>query len=256
MMRQQWRQLLLLVAFLLFPLTIYYFSPVFPVVGAAKGVITGSLVVFGTMGVAAMIFGRTYCGWCCPAAGLQEVCFAVNSKPALGGRYDAIKYLLWVPWITAIIVISVRYGGYHKLDFFFGTEHGLSVHDAVGYTIYFAMVAIIVVMGILGGRRAFCHYLCWMAPFMVIGARLRRLIPGVGVRLERRVAECRHCGLCSRHCPMSLNVEKLMQQLRPFHDECVLCGRCADVCPQAAIALAFWTKGKSDDGWRAGADRL
>ena len=43
--------------------------------------VNGSLIVFGLQFLSALFVGRLWCGWACPAAGLGEVCLAINSKP-------------------------------------------------------------------------------------------------------------------------------------------------------------------------------
>jgi ferredoxin-type protein NapH len=64
--RQRWRMAALLISLLLFPITLFYLSPYLPVAGAAEGVVSGSLVVFGLLFIAALFVGRLWCGWVCP----------------------------------------------------------------------------------------------------------------------------------------------------------------------------------------------
>jgi polyferredoxin len=61
--RQRLRKFLALVSFLLFPVTIYYLSPVLPLQGAAEGVLVGSLILFGLLFLASLVAGRAFCGW-------------------------------------------------------------------------------------------------------------------------------------------------------------------------------------------------
>lgn len=69
--RQRVRKALLFVSFLLFPVTLYYFSPALILQGASEGVINGSFIVFGLMFLSALSVGRLWCGWACPAGALQ-----------------------------------------------------------------------------------------------------------------------------------------------------------------------------------------
>ena len=70
--RQRVRKALLFVSLLLFPVTLYYFSPVIIVESAAQGIVNASFIVFGLMFIAALFVGRLWRGWACPAGGLQE----------------------------------------------------------------------------------------------------------------------------------------------------------------------------------------
>ena len=82
--RQSARKILLIIAFLLFPVVFYYLSPVLIIMGASEGIITGSFIVFGLMFLSALILGRAFCGWVCPAGGMQELCFKFWDKRARG----------------------------------------------------------------------------------------------------------------------------------------------------------------------------
>jgi SAM-dependent methyltransferase len=54
----------MLVSLLLFPVTLYYFSPVIIIEGAFQGIVTGSFVMFGLQLVASMFPGRAFCLVC------------------------------------------------------------------------------------------------------------------------------------------------------------------------------------------------
>jgi polyferredoxin len=64
----------------LFPVTINYFSPYIIIDGASQGVVAGSFITFALLFLVSLFLGRAFCGWICPAGGLQEWCFTVNDK--------------------------------------------------------------------------------------------------------------------------------------------------------------------------------
>jgi len=80
MKRQRIRKLLLLISFLLFPVTLYYFSPVLIIEGSFSRIVTGSLLLFAAQFVALLFFGRAFCGWICPSGSLQDCCSQVVDK--------------------------------------------------------------------------------------------------------------------------------------------------------------------------------
>ena len=45
------------------------------------------------------------------------------------------------------------------------------------------VLMLIVLPTLLVGRRSFCHHLCWMAPFMILGRKLRNLLNTPALRL-------------------------------------------------------------------------
>jgi len=67
--RQRWRTALLLISFIAFPITMNYFSPYLIVASAFQGIVNGSLVVFVSLFVGSLLFGRLWCGWGWRAAG-------------------------------------------------------------------------------------------------------------------------------------------------------------------------------------------
>lgn len=171
--RQKIRKALIIVSFLFFPIFMNYLSPYVIMDGASRGIINGSFVMFGLMFLSALIAGRLWCGWLCPAGGLGEICFAINNKPVNRKKLDWIKWVIWVPWLAIIAGLAISAGGYHTFNFFLDTEHGISVAGSAdrpilfAYIIYYVVVALFFAIPVIIGRRAGCHAFCWMAPFMI-----------------------------------------------------------------------------------------
>ena len=240
--RQRIRKGLIIVSLLLFPVIMNYLSPYIIIDGAAQGIVNGSLIVFGLQFLSALFVGRLWCGWGCPAGGLGEVCFAINNKP-VRGKVDWIKWLIWFPWLAIIVMMVMRAGGYQSVDFFHLTESGVSVDEPWKYIMYYIVVGIFLALSVFVGRRAGCHTICWMAPFMILGRKLRNLGNWPALRLRAETEKCINCKKCTRECPMSLDVNGLVQKGVMEHSECVLCGTCVDVCPKDVIHYSF-SKGK------------
>jgi ferredoxin-type protein NapH len=239
MKRQQIRKALILVSLLAFPLIFVYFSPVHVVRGAFNGVLVGSGLFFIILLLSALFLGRGFCGWVCPGAGFAEYCLPITNKSAAGGRYNWIKYVIWIPWIALLATAFYKAGGIKNINPFWQMEMGLSVTKPYHYIIYYSVVLLIIVPALLAGRRGFCHYICWMAPFMVVGDKLGRLLKLPSLRLTANSEECIGCSSCSKHCPMSLDVESMVESGDMAHSECSLCGQCADICPQEVIVFTF-----------------
>lgn len=238
--RQRTRKALLFISLLLFPLTLYYFSPYLIVMGTSEGIISGSFIVFGLMLLSALFVGRFWCGWGCPAGGLQEFGACVNNNPAPGSQFNWIKWILiWIPWISIIAIMAVRTGGYHAVDPFYDLEGGLTVDQPFWYPTYYVVIALFLGLALAFGRRAGCHYICWMAPFMIIGRRLRNIFRWPALRLQAEPDRCADCLTCTQNCPTSLDVNQMVRSGDMENDECILCGTCVDGCPKEAIRFSF-----------------
>lgn len=243
--RQGVRRTLLLLSFIAFPVTMNYFSPYLIVDGGFRGIVNGSAIVFASMFAGSLVFGRLWCGWACPAAGLQEPLLRVNNR-RVGRRADAVKWLIWVPWIALVVFAVVRAGGYHAVDPLYGTVGGISVAgDAerpviAAFVIYFLVVLLFFGLALALGRRGGCHSACWMAPFMIAGRTARNTLGAwPSLRLVADSSACKECGTCTRECPMSIDVQALVASGSMEHTECVLCGTCVDGCPSKVIRYSF-----------------
>jgi Polyferredoxin len=240
MKRQKVRKFLLLVSFLLFPVTLYYFSPVLIIEGGFSGIVTGSLLLFAAQFVLSLVFGRAFCGWICPSGGLQECCCSqVVDKRVKSKKVNWIKYIIWAPWLLTIILAFLKSGGIKSVDIFYMTDHGISVSGLMELIIYLFFVALITVLALTVGRRGMCHSICWMAPFMILGSKIKDKLGYPSLHLEADSEKCVQCGLCSKNCPMSLEVAEMVRTGQVQNSECILCGECADRCSKKAIKLTF-----------------
>lgn len=239
MARQKIRKAVILISFLLFPVTINYFSPYIIIDAASNGIISGSFITFTLLFSVSLFLGRAFCGWLCPAGGIQELCFAVNDKKARGGKFNWIKYFIWAPWIGIIAVMAILAGGFHNVNPLYLTETGISVSEPANYIMYFTILGLIVILSFIAGKRAFCHYICWMAPFMIIGTKVKNFLKWPSLNLIAGNEECKQCKTCDRICPMSLEVSKMVQIGAMDNTECILCGSCVDNCPKGVIMYSW-----------------
>ena len=242
--RQRIRKALLFISLLLLPVTLYYFSPALILQGASEGVISASFIVFGLMFLGSLFFGRLWCGWACPAGALQEFASPINDR-RVSRRTNWIKWAIWIPWLGLIVALAVSAGGYHTVNPFFQLEGGVTMavpYDGSGppwYMIYYIIIVLFAGLAIIVGRRAGCHTVCWMAPFMILGRRIRNLFRWPSLRLKAEPETCSNCRTCTRNCPMSLDVNDMVQHNQMENDECILCGSSVDGCPKNTIRFSF-----------------
>ena len=237
--RQRLRQTTLIIMLLSFPVIMNYLSPYIILDGASQGIINGSFIIFTLMFLSALFIGRLWCGWACPDGGLAEVCFVINNKPVNGKKIDWIKWLIWIPWVGIITYLAVSAGGYSKVNFFHLTENVVSLVHPMMYIIYYIVIGAFMALAVIGGRRAGCHAICWMAPFMILGRKVRNLFRLPALRLVVTPENCIDCKKCTRTCPMSLDVNSMVRAGQMEHSECILCGSCVDTCPQKVIRFSF-----------------
>ncbi len=152
-----------------------------------------------------------------------------------------IKYFIWVPWIGIITFFAFKAGGFQSIKPFFRTQYGISIAEPANYLIFYTVVGLITVLSFTTGKRAFCHYGCWMAPFMVVGTKLRGIIKWPALHLKANRNICKSCKTCTKNCPMSLEVNEMVQKGSMINSVCILCGTCVDACPEGVIKYVFDT---------------
>lgn len=237
--RQRVRKTILLASFVLFPVTIFYFSPYLIVFGAFQGVVAGSAIAFGIQLVSAVFLRRAFCGWVCPAGALQEFEGDALGKPSKLGKRLVVKWLIWVPWVVSIVAGFVVAGGVAAVDPLFHIDGGVSVSSIGAMAIYLIVVAVFFIPNLFLGKRAACHAICWMAPFMIIGEKIGSALRVPQLHVEPGPGACTGCGLCDKACPMSLPVSALLADGPIAHAECIQCGACCDACHKDACRLTF-----------------
>ncbi len=237
-MRQRLRKGIILIAFLLLPVTLYYFSPYLIVEGVSKGVISGSFIVFAFLFLSALFLGRGFCAWFCPLAGIQEASFLARNRN-VNNKYNWIRYIIWVPWMGLIIYMAITAGRLNKVDFTYQTTYGVSVSDISALPMYFTIVFLAITLSFAVGKRGFCHYVCWMSPFMIGGRKFRNLFKWPSLRLKADKSKCVDCKTCTKNCPMSLDVNGMVKNEKIENSECILCGTCVDNCEKGVIKYSF-----------------
>jgi polyferredoxin len=236
--RQRWRRIIQFTSLVLFPVFVYYLSPILCIVGVTQRIVVGSVIVFGAQFVASLFFGRLFCGWVCPAGAAGEMVGLVQRKP-VRRRVGWIKSGIWAPWVGFLLYGLLRPGEPLRVSFGEYTTSGISVVDLQGYIIYYLVLTAFVALALVLGRRGGCHTICWMAPFMVLGRWVRNLAGWPALRLRSERANCIECGRCSEQCPMSINVQTMVARERMEDRDCILCGNCVDTCPRSVIRYSF-----------------
>ncbi|MCL2579975.1 MAG: 4Fe-4S binding protein [Oscillospiraceae bacterium] len=242
--RQSIRKAIIIGMFLLFPITITWLSPALPVIYAAfGGILTGAVIIFLLQFLTSLFLGRAFCGYLCSAGGLQECMMLVSEKRIENTKVNAVKWLIWVPWVLVTIALFIRAGGVNEVDFFAGTvDNWIFLIAPYRYMIYFGVILLIVTSHLIVGKRATCHCVCWMAPFMIIGTKVSDRLKLPRLRLKSDRESCTGCNLCTKKCPMSLDVKAMVKAANMKNPECILCGECIDICPKKSIAYTFKNK--------------
>lgn len=235
-MRQRVRKGILVFSALMFSITFFFLSPFVIVLSAAEGVLNGSAMVFGLLLLFSIVCSRLFCGWLCPGGAIQDYVSGANNRHWNSKGKNLSKYIIWAVWLSFIVFLWIRNrplkGDFlHFVDF-----------DMLYMIIYAIVMTIIYLFTLLTGKRGMCHSLCWMAPFMVIGEKLADFLHIPRFRLKAEPDNCVSCGICSRNCPMGLNIAEMVKSGNTDSTECINCLECVDGCPKKAISYEICRK--------------
>jgi polyferredoxin len=237
MKRQILRKRISFISFFLFPATFVYFSPYVIVDASARGIVCGSFFMFILLFIGSLFFGRAFCSWGCGLGAAQEILSPIKKKFAIKGRI--IKWFIWIPWIISIIIVAIRQGGYQEINPIFRTTHGFSLGSIYTAIAYMSVLLVLLLAQFFVGKRSYCRHICWIAPFMILGTEIQKLLKIPSLKLVNTENSCISCKKCTKNYLMGLDVENMIKTNKMDNSECILCGNCADVCNKGCIILKF-----------------
>lgn len=184
------------------------------------------LVVYG------LIRGRAYCGWVCPVNFLMEGVDWLRSKLGFKVLEHAVDRRSKVV-IAAVVLLLCALTGTLVFEVF-------SPISAIGKGILFGSTAglvvlvAIVVLELFWARRVWCRALCPLGGFY-------ETLGEVGfVSVKMDADACVHCNTCKQVClcdPVILDGVLEQGAACVQAGDCMLCGKCVDVCPTSALHI-------------------
>ena len=237
--RQKIRKTLAFLALLLFPLTLNYFSPYISVTGAWMGILSASLLTFAFMLVTAVFFGRSWCAWVCPMAGISEFTNQIHPQNPDKRKLSIVRYGIFGIWFGFILLGFILAGGVRGIDPRLLNETWISVDEPAKYIIYYFVLFLLLLPNLIFGKRGSCHGLCWMSPFLEAGFHIGRLLHLPKLRILSRPESCIDCSKCDRVCPMSIPVSMDLKDGSIRTSDCILCGECVDACPKGVLRVGI-----------------
>jgi polyferredoxin len=239
MNRQQVRAAILVLSFILMSVTFAYISPYAMMAGLAQGMITAALIFWVLAFGLTIIIGRAFCGYLCPMGAEQELidrAVRIELRSVPGLQY--LKVILAVLWVGGAVLLAAGAGSL-VLNPMYMLGSGLPPWPAATYMFFYVMAIGVFVLVLIVGRRGMCRYFCPMSVvFMAVTALKDRLkIPSL--HLVSVSEDCIRCKKCSTVCPMSLPVQKMVEEEKIRNPECILCGNCVETCPKKVIRFSW-----------------
>lgn len=205
---------------------------------------TGTFLLLGVTVLIAVLFRRSFCGILCPFGALQELFARIGLKiwkkrPTIPFKADRVlryaKYLVLI--LTAVMAWRLGRLWFSSFDPYAAYGHLTVIPETLAedpLSIIGFILLGVTVAGSFVYDRFFCKYLC---PAGALYAIIGKLSP---TKINRDKDVCINCNLCSKACPMNIDVAK-MEQVKSA--ECINCNECVAVCPKAgALDVKFAKK--------------
>lgn len=214
----------------------------FVTVGATlKKIFSGTMVLFFVFLLLALVFNRAFCGLICSFGAIQEFIGNLGRRlfrrrflvpPSLDrilryGKYLVLVLTIAMAWLTGTLWFAAY-------DPWTAYGHLISFDELVTSYWIGLIVLVLSIVGSFFYERFFCKYLCPLGALNAVIGRLSRF----SIRRDPQV--CIDCSLCTRACPVNLDVEHA-DTIRSA--ECISCGKCVAACPrEGALNFTFFRR--------------
>jgi polyferredoxin len=222
-----------------------------------------TLITLGTFLLFFVVLNKAFCGWICPLGTFQEILQIIGQKLGLQRHEslskDLVSRIRPVKWFILLLLVFA---------FPLLTGMGMLNHDlgdpfcricpsrilttlATGDTTQLYLDTAnttTIVMSLLGDflfglmialaltvRQPFCR----ICPMLALHAVFRKI--GLLRLVKQGTPRCDRCGLCAKACPMDIReIHTDMQSRDVTFEDCTLCGRCVEFCPDKdALQLKY-----------------
>lgn len=194
-------------------------------------IFSGTMILLGITLLLALIFRRSFCGLICPFGALQEF-FGIMGEKIFGKRFimpsridKPLRYLKYVVLVVTIY-FAWKTAGLWMDSYDPWAAYG---HISAGFTsltteyLIGTITLAIILVGSMFYNRFFCKYLC---PMGAVYGVISKLSPS---KIVRDKDLCINCNLCSKSCPMNIEVANLD---KVNSKECISCQSCVLSCPK------------------------
>lgn len=202
----------------------------------------GTITLLAITILISIIFRRSFCGYICPFGTLQELFSKIGRKIfhkrfVLPSKVDKpLRYLKYVVLVITIIFAWKTAGLWvDPYDPWAAYGHISAGWQSLSSEYLIGLILLVVtIIGSMLYDRFFCKYLC---PMGAVYGIFSKLSPSSIVRDKDK---CINCNLCSKNCPVNIDVANIDKVTSA---ECIGCQSCVLTCPKKD-ALSYKTAGK------------
>lgn len=222
----------------------------------AFGAVRPVIITLLTFWALLIILNKAFCSWVCPLGTVQELLGRAGRRiglepvriPPAGLRL--VRPVKWIALLLLVLVLPLATGlglapnvfgdGWCRIcpsrivtTLMTGNLEQLALNTATSLEMGLGLVGNLLAGFLLVAAMAVRQPFCRICPMLALQALFRRLAP---LQLfKQRHPRCGHCRSCTTACPMDIPEIVTADGSVVFHDDCTLCGRCIDYCPQERV---------------------
>jgi polyferredoxin len=197
-----------------------------------------NVVIFVAVMVLALLFRSAFCGWMCPLGTIQDLVhqfskflqkkipafrkamISLNKRSARLALVD--RYLRYLKYLVLVWAVGGAAAFGYMVFRDFDPWSALINIAEFSFTPGFVVLVLLLVASIFV-ERPWCRYAC---PLGAVSGLVGKFSP---VYLKREESACTSCGICSRSCPMGLQVHTATT-IKSV--DCISCLECVGSCPR------------------------
>jgi NapH/MauN family ferredoxin-type protein len=192
-----------------------------------------NFILLGAAILVTVLTGASFCGWICPVGAMQDALGGVGKKlfkrtftpPRSWDRY--LRHLRFAS-LLLVLYMTARFGSLWFADY---DPFKFLFHFSFETALPIVLIVVFVIASILS-ERFWCKYLCPLGGLFSLLSKLSLF------KLRRNTTSCVNCNLCTRSCPVGLDVSNA----NVLNDgQCIKCLNCVTACPIKG-ALTIETK--------------
>ncbi|TEB16496.1 putative electron transport protein YccM [Pelotomaculum sp. FP] len=193
----------------------------FPYIGAL------ALICMLAPVIAAFFKGRMWCGHFCPRGSFSDIVISKFSYK------KAVPKFIKSNWFRNLFLVLLMSAFAVQLVLAWGDP------SAVGQ-VFVRMVIITtlmtIILGITFNQRTWCT-ICPMGTMSYYVASIEALKTKIN-HVTFNVDSCKGCNLCSKDCPVGINVLDHKEQGQILDADCLKCNVCVEKCPKKLLSAA------------------